>query len=93
MTLYDWNGKKNELLRQERGITFEDVIYNLNHDGLLDTIEHPNRKQYPDQRIFVVNIEEYAYLVPFVEERGVIFLKTIIPSRKMTKQYLGGDSK
>jgi uncharacterized DUF497 family protein len=92
MTLYDWNSEKNEWLRRERNITFEDVIYHLNHGGLLDAIRHPNQKQYPNQRIFIINIEEYAYLVPFVEENEVIFLKTIIPSRKMTKQYLGGNS-
>ena len=92
MALYDWNSEKNELLRKDRGITFEDVVYHLTHGGLLDTIEHPNQEQYPRQRIFIINIEGYACLVPFVEEDEVIFLKTIIPSRKMTKQYLGGAS-
>ena len=92
MTLYDWNDQKNEWLRQVRGITFEDVVYHLTHDGLLDTIEHLNQKQYSDQRIFIINVEGYACLVPFVEDNEIIFLKTIIPSRKMTKTYLGGDS-
>jgi uncharacterized DUF497 family protein len=91
MALYDWNNEKNELLRQDRGVTFEDVVYHLTHGGLLDTVEHPNQKQYPGQRVFIVNIEEYAHLIPFVEDGEVIFLKTIIPSRKMTKQYLGGN--
>jgi hypothetical protein len=58
---------------------------------LLDTIEHPNQQQYPGQKIFIVNVEGYAYLVPFVEDDEMIFLKTIIPSRKMTKEYLGGE--
>ena len=93
MALYDWNSEKNEWLRQERKVTFEDVVYHLNHEGLLDAIKHPNQQQYPGQRLFIVNIEEYAYLIPFVEDCEVIFLKTIIPSRKMTKQYLGGNSK
>jgi len=60
---------------------------------LLDAIKHPNQKKYPGQMIFIVNIEEYVYIVPFVENSEVIFLKTVIPSRKMTKQYLGGNSK
>jgi uncharacterized DUF497 family protein len=93
MTLFDWNDEKNEWLRQERGLTFEDIVYHLTHGGLLDTIEHPKQKQYPGQRIFIVNVEGYACVVPFVEDDRVIFLKTIIPSRKMTKLYLGGDRK
>ncbi len=92
MILYDWNDDKNEWLRQERGLLFEDVVFHLSRGGLLDTLEHPNQSRYPGQRIFIVNMEGYAYLVPFVEDNEVIFLKTIIPSRKMTKQYLGGDS-
>ena len=62
------------------------------HGGLLDTIEHPNQRRYVGQRIFIVKVEEYVCLVPFVEDDEVIFLKTIMPSRKMTKQYLGGDA-
>lgn len=91
--MYDWSIEKNKWLQNERGITFEDVVYHLTHGGLLDTIEHCNQKQYPGQRIFIINIEGYACLVPFVEDEKVIFLKTIIPSRKMTKQYLGGALK
>ncbi|MDD2236240.1 MAG: toxin [Kiritimatiellae bacterium] len=92
MKPYDWNDEKNERLRQERGIMFEDIVFHLSHGGLLDTIEHPNQRQYPGQRIFIVNVEGYACLVPFVEGDEDIFLKTIIPSRKMTKLYLGGNS-
>ncbi len=92
MKLFDWNDEKNTWLRQVRGLSFEDVVYHLTHDGLLDTIEHPNQAQYPGQRIFVVNIEDYVCLVPFVEDDKSIFLKTIIPSRKMTRPYLGGGS-
>jgi uncharacterized DUF497 family protein len=93
MTLFEWNDEKNEWLRRTRGLTFEDVVYHLTHDGLLDTIEHPNQKQSPGQRIFVISIEGYACIVPFIEDGDVIFLKTIIPSRKLTKQYLGGDGR
>lgn len=92
MTRFDWNNEKNEWLKRERGITFEDIVYHLTHGGLLDAIAHPNQKEYPDQRIFVVNVEGYAHIVPFVEDDDIIFMKTIIPSRKMTKQYLGGDT-
>ncbi len=93
MKLFDWNDEKNEILKRERGITFEEIIYHISRDDLLDLIEHPNQEKYPDQRIFIVNVEGYVCLVPFVEDEVRIFLKTIIPSRKMTKQYFGGDSK
>ena len=91
MKPYDWSDEKNEWLQQERGVVFEDIVFHLSQGGLLDTIEHPNQQQYPGQKIFIVNVEGYAYLVPFVEDDEMIFLKTIIPSRKMTKQYLGGE--
>jgi len=91
MDRYDWSVEKNEWLEHERGIAFEDVVFHLARGGLLDTIAHPNQRQYPGQRIFIVNVEGYACLVPFVEADEVIFLKTIIPSRKMTKHYLGDD--
>ena len=92
MKLYEWSDEKNAWLRQERGITFEDIVFHVAHGGLLDTIEHPNQRRYAGQRIFVVKVEGYVCLVPFVEDDEVIFLKTIIPSRKMTKQHLGGDA-
>ena len=93
MTLFDWNDEKNEDLRQNRGVAFEEIVFHITHGGLLDTIEHPNQKKYPGQRIFIVNVENYACVVPFVEADEIVFLKTIIPSRKMTRKYLGGDSK
>jgi len=92
MKLYGWSDEKNDQLRQERGITFEDIVFHVAHGGLLDTIEHPNQRRYAGQRIFVVKVEGYVCLVPFVEDDEAIFLKTIIPSRKMTKQYLRGDA-
>lgn len=91
MKFFDWNNDKNEELKTQRGVTFEDVVYCIMHGLLLDTIEHPNKNRYPNQRIFIVNIDDYAYLIPFVEDENFIFLKTIIPSRKMTKKYLGGQ--
>ena len=93
MKLFDWNDEKNEMLRTARGISFEDIIFHLTHNDLLDVIEHPQKRKYPGQRIFIVNVEGYVYLVPFVEDDVSIFLKTIIPSRKMTKKYLGGRSR
>ena len=91
MKLFDWNHEKNQRLIEERNVSFEDVIFFLQGDGLLDDLEHPNKEEYPDQRVFVVNIDGYAHLVPYVENEEVLFLKTMIPSRKATKQYLGGD--
>ena len=92
MRYFDWNEDKDKRLKEQRGVTFEEIVFHILHGGLLDVLEHPNEKQYPGQRIFVVNVEGYAWLVPFVETEEMIFLKTIIPSRKMTKKYLG-DSK
>ncbi len=90
MKFFDWNLKKNERLKAEREISFEDIVYSIQHDGLLDILEHPKKNRFPHQRIFIVNVNDYAFIVPFVEEEGITFLKTIIPSRKMTKKYLGG---
>lgn len=93
MKLFDWNDEKNESLKNDRGLSFDEIVYHITHDGLLDTIEHSNQKTYPGQRIFIVNVESYVFLVPFVEDEESVFLKTIIPSRKMTKKYLGGNAK
>jgi len=91
MRQFDWDPEKNQQLIEERGISFEEVIFHLRSDGLLDDIKHPDEKTYSHQRVFIVAIEGYAYLVPYVESDKEIFLKTIIPSRKATKQYLGED--
>jgi uncharacterized DUF497 family protein len=85
----NWNPTKNQLLIEERGVSFEDVVFALQSDGLLDDMAHPNKEKYLHQRMFIVSINEYAYLVPYIENDEEIFLKTIIPSRKATKQYLG----
>jgi hypothetical protein len=84
-----WSPAKNRLLREQRNISFEDVVVHIAIGGILDTFEHPNQGRYPGQQIHVVAIEGYAYLVPFVESEDEVFLKTIIPSRKATKTYLG----
>ena len=85
----NWNSTKNQQLISERGISFEDIVFYLQKGALLDDVEHPNSDKYPDQRMFVINIDDYVYLVPYVENTKEIFLKTVIPSRKATKAYLG----
>ena len=85
----NWNSDKNQQLLNERGVSFEDVVVCIQQGELLDFIEHPNREKYPNQRIFVIGIDNYAFLIPYVETDEEIFLKTIIPSRKATKIYLG----
>jgi uncharacterized DUF497 family protein len=85
---FDWNQKKNELSKLERGVCFEDVVLAINSGGLIIIIEHPNKKLFPNQQIYILEINKYAYLVPFVDDKDRRFLKTIIPSRKMTKKYL-----
>ena len=84
-----YNYEKNELLKKERGIGFEDVILSLENGDLLDDISHPNKEKYPNQDIFI-RIKDYVYLVPYVETDDEIFLKTIIPSKKMNKKYSKG---
>ena len=89
----NWNTDKNLQLKAERGISFEEVLVAMSQGGLLDVIEHPNKDKYPNQRIFIVRIRGYAFLVPFVETDEELFLKTIIPSRSATKSYLPEESK
>lgn len=91
MKYFSWNEEKNGLLKDERQISFEDVVFYIEQGFLLDVLEHPNQKKYKGQKIFVVQIDEYAYLIPFIEDDNEVFLKTIIPSRKATKKYLKGD--
>jgi uncharacterized DUF497 family protein len=84
-----WDNDKNETLLRERGVCFEDVLIALEKGALLDSLEHPNQDKYPGQRIMVIEIGSYAYLVPYLESKECVLLKTIIPSRKATKKYLG----
>ena len=89
---FAWDEAKNAKLRADRDIGFEDVVFHIERGDLLDILEHPHPDRYPGQRIFVVRRDEYVYLVPFVEDELTVFLKTIIPSRKATKRYLGEES-
>ena len=89
MKQFKWNASKNQLLMLERDKSFEEIVFHIQNGGLLDDIVHPNALGFPSQRIFVVCIDGYVYLAPYVESDDEIFLKTIIPSRKFTKLYLG----
>ena len=90
MKTYRWNEIKNEELKQSRGISFEDIVLALEAGGLLEIVDHPNPKRYPNQKVFVIALAEYVYLVPYIEEPEYVFLKTIIPSRKATRDYSEG---
>ena len=89
MDYYKWDNQKNEKLKAERGIGFERVVMHIERGDLLDLFVHPNQEKYPNQQIMVIAIDNYAYIVPFVMSSKGIFLKTIIPSRKATREYLG----
>ena len=89
MAFFSWDDEKNALLQRTRGISFEEIVVAIEAGGLLDTLKHHNPKRYPRQRLFVVSLNQYAYLVPYVEEENdTYFLKTIYPSRNMTQKYL-----
>lgn len=94
MPVWNWNADKDELLRRTRGISFDDVVYHIEHGDLLAVVPHRNQERYPGQHIFIVRIGNYAYEVPFVGDEESVFLKTIYPSRKAVRDYLqatGGD--
>ncbi len=85
---FTWDPEKNEKLKAQRGVSFDEIVLHIERGDVLDILEHPNQERYEGQRVFVVQIEDYVYLVPFVEENEQVVLKTIIPSRKATKKYL-----
>lgn len=92
MKAFRWSSEKNGLLKSERGPCFENVVVAIDSGGLLDILEHPNAEKYPRQQVLVVAFDNYVYLVPFVEEDDYYYLKTIIPSRKATRDYMNkGD--
>lgn len=92
MIRFKWNVEKNEQLAKERSVTFEEIVQRIEAGAIVVDTQHPNKQKYPNQRILVVDIEGYAYLVPYVMDKSSLFLKTIIPSRKATKKYLGGKN-
>ena len=85
---YEWDPQKNEWLKKERNISFEQVIFHLSQGDVWKIGDHPDQKKYPGQQVYFVVIEEYIFLVPHIYEAECIFLKTIIPHRKATKEYL-----
>ena len=85
---FDFSADKNKKLLADRGIGFEQVIHELKANKELDIVKHPNKDKYPDQKVFIVEIEKYVYAVPFIQKGDCYFLKTIFPSRKLTKKYL-----
>ena len=88
MNVFRWDNEKNEMLRKNRGVCFEQVVILMERGDVLDIIEHPKQDRYPGQKIAIVQIDDYAYLVPYVEKSEELFLKTIIPSRKATSKYV-----
>lgn len=88
MKTYSWNDDRNRLLKAERGVSFEEVVFYIERGYLLDIVAPPNPDRYGGQHIFIVAIDNYAYLIPFIETDSEVFLKTIIPSRKATRDYL-----
>ncbi len=86
--IFEWDPEKNEWLKKERGISFEIIIFHLSQGDLWKTSDHPDQKRYPGQKIYFVKANDYIYLVPYMEEEKRIFLKTIIPSRKATRDYM-----
>jgi uncharacterized DUF497 family protein len=90
MKYFDWNDEKNELLKKVRGVSFEQVELAIASGDLVDRLNHQKPTKYPNQKVFLVRIEDYIYSVPYVEDNDKIFLKTIIPNSKATKKHLGG---
>lgn len=85
---FRWDSEKNELLIQDRGVSFEEITVAVENGDLIQIVQHPNTAKYPRQKIMIVGIDGYAFLVPFVEEADYIFLKTIIPNRKATRDFI-----
>jgi uncharacterized DUF497 family protein len=85
---FDWDIEKNERLKKERNISFEDIALILAAGKLWKTADHPNPEKYPNQRVFLVPVDGYIFFVPFVMENDTIFLKTAFPHRKATRDYL-----
>jgi len=92
MKMFRWNHEKNETLKVQRNMSFEEIVLAIEADGLLDELRHPNPEKYPNQSVFVVALDDYVYLVPYIEEPDYFFLKTVIPSRKATRDYLHRSS-
>jgi len=88
---FTWDDEKNEKLKRERGISFEEIVFHVERGDIVDILEHPNQERYSGQRIFFMNVEGYACFVPYVETEDEVILKTIIVSRKAAKRYPGEE--
>jgi hypothetical protein len=88
MKTFRWSPDKNAALADDRSLSFENIIVAIESGGLLDILDHPNKAKSPNQRVMIVTFNIYVFLVPYIEEKDHYFLKTIIPSRKATKDYL-----
>lgn len=86
MKRLEWSTEKNEWLKSTRSISFERIADIVEYGGVLDIINHPNSEKYPGQRVFILELDDYVYMVPYVETETTYFLKIIIPSRKLTKR-------
>lgn len=86
--IFDWDPEKERWLVENRGLSFQHVLFHVQEGDVLDLREHPNREKYPNQQLLIVKMNDYVYLVPFVRTGETLFPKTIIPSRKETKRYL-----
>ncbi len=90
MKYLNWDNEKNEILKKERGTSFEEIAYLIESGNIITIEENPSR---PNQKIYVLEIENYVVIVPFVENENEIFLKTAFPSRKYTKIYGSKEEK
>ena len=93
MKTFSWHPDKNLWLKATRNVSFEEIVFYIENGNLLDILEHPDQEKYPGQRLLVVDVNDYAFLVPFIEFDDEVFLITIIPSRKATRKYLKGKAK
>jgi len=92
MKIFNWKDEKNRMLKKERGVCFEEIVFFIENGQLMDILEYPNPDKFSGQKLFVVAIDDYGFIVPFVMRGEEIFLKTIFPSRKYTKQYITEES-
>lgn len=88
MKYFDWSEEKNRILKEQRNISFEEIVFSVENGQMLDILKYHNQSTYPNQRLLIVEINKYAYVVPFIEDDERYFLKTIYPSRKATAEYL-----
>ena len=86
--VFNWDNEKNEKLKRDRGVSFEQIVMLIQNGYVLDILEHTKKEKYQNQKLYIINIENYAYIVPFIDKKDERFLITIFPSRKYTNRYL-----